>query len=163
MFLRDGGAAIGGRTEKQRPWAWLRLCYGSWPRITALTVWRGVWRDLIERGILVSIAKGEGREKDEGREREMNQEYKSSAGGKICLPASLSFFKKRFKSRKSLVRTSSFSTASQLSCNDMISIASRSFCSGVNFSIHFSLLKFEELVGPVNVEKAETVLTELGA
>ncbi len=42
MFTRDGGAGVGGRTEKQRPWAWLRPWYGSWPRITHLTVFRGV-------------------------------------------------------------------------------------------------------------------------
>ncbi len=33
------------------------------------------------------------------------------------------------------------SCASQLSCNDWISNASKSFCSGVSFSIHFALSK----------------------
>ena len=57
MFLREGGAGVGGRTEKQRPWAWLRLWYGSWPRMTALTVWRGVWRDLLYRERSIEISK----------------------------------------------------------------------------------------------------------
>ena len=46
MFRSEGGAGVGGRTEKARPWAWLTLWYGSWPRMTTLTVFKGVWRDL---------------------------------------------------------------------------------------------------------------------
>ncbi len=46
MFFRLGGAAVGGRTEKASPCAWLTLWYGSWPTMTTLTVLKGVWRDL---------------------------------------------------------------------------------------------------------------------
>lgn len=47
MFLSEGGAGVGERTEKQRPWAWLKLWYGSWPMMTALTVLNGVCLDLL--------------------------------------------------------------------------------------------------------------------
>ncbi len=40
------------------------------------------------------------------------------------------------------MRTSSFSWDSQLSSREAISSASRSFCSGVKFSIHFALSNF---------------------
>ena len=66
-------------------------------------------------------------------------EYTSAAGGKIFFPASFSLFRKRFRSRKSLLTTSSFSCASQLSSSDAISSASRSFCSAVSFSTHLAL------------------------
>ena len=66
-------------------------------------------------------------------------EYTSAAGGKIFFPLSCSFFRKRFKSRKSFVITSSFSWDSQLSSKEAISSASKSFCSGVSFSTHFAL------------------------
>lgn len=46
MFFREGGAGVGARTEKDRPWAWLMLWYGSWPIITAFTVSSGVCLDL---------------------------------------------------------------------------------------------------------------------
>ena len=69
-------------------------------------------------------------------------EYTSAAGGNIFFPLSCSFLRKRFKSRKSLVTTSSFNWASQLSSSDAISNASRSFCSGVSFSTHFALSNF---------------------
>lgn len=46
MFCSEGGAGVGGRMEKQRPWAWLGPWYGSWPVMTTLTVLRGVCRDL---------------------------------------------------------------------------------------------------------------------
>lgn len=73
---------------------------------------------------------------------ESYQEYTSAAGGKIFFPLSCSLFRKRFRSRKSLVTTSSFSWDSQLSSSDAISKASRSFCSGVSFSTHFALSNF---------------------
>ena len=46
MFLSDGGAGVGGRTEKASPCAWLWLWYGSCPTMTTLTVLKGLWRDL---------------------------------------------------------------------------------------------------------------------
>lgn len=71
-----------------------------------------------------------------------DHEYTSAAGGKIFFPLSCSFFRKRFKSRKSFVTTSSFSWDSQLSSREAISSASRSFCSGVSVSTHFALSNF---------------------
>ena len=68
-----------------------------------------------------------------------HHEYTSAAGGKIFFPFSCSFFRKRFRSRKSFVTISSFNWDSQVSSNDAISSASRSFCSGVSFSTHFPL------------------------
>lgn len=41
-----------------------------------------------------------------------------------------------------MLTTSSLSCASQLSSSDWISNASKSFCSGVSFSIHFALSNF---------------------
>ncbi len=81
-------------------------------------------------------------------------EYTSAAGGKIFFPASCSFLRKRFSSKKSLESTSSFNCASQLSSNDWISKANKSFCSGVSFSTHFALSN----LGTVAVEAEETVL-----
>lgn len=66
-------------------------------------------------------------------------EYTSAAGGKIFLPLSCSFFRKRFKSRNSFVTISSFNWDSQVSSKEAISSASKSFCSGVSFSTHFAL------------------------
>lgn len=66
-------------------------------------------------------------------------EYTSAAGGKIFFPLSCSFFRKRFKSRNSFVTISSFNWDSQVSSNEVISSASKSFCSGVSFSTHFAL------------------------
>ena len=68
-----------------------------------------------------------------------HQEYTSAAGGKIFFPLSCSFFRKRFRSRKSFVTISSFNCDSHVSSKDAISSASRSFCSGVSFSTHFPL------------------------
>ena len=68
-----------------------------------------------------------------------HHEYTSAAGGKIFFPLSCSFFRKRFRSRKSFVTISSFNCDSHVSSNDAISNASRSFCSGVSFSTHFPL------------------------
>ena len=68
-----------------------------------------------------------------------HQEYTSAAGGKIFFPLSCSFFRKRFRSRKSFVTISSFNCDSHVSSNDAISNASKSFCSGVSFSTHFPL------------------------
>lgn len=66
-------------------------------------------------------------------------EYTSAAGGKIFLPLSCSFFKKRFSSRNSFVTISSFNWDNQVSSKEVISSASRSFCSDVSFSTHFAL------------------------
>ena len=80
-------------------------------------------------------------------------EYTSAAGGKIFFPASCSFLRKRFNSKKSLLSKSSFNCANQLSSNDWISKASKSFCSGVSFSTHFALSNLG-----TGVEAEETVL-----
>lgn len=92
---------------------------------------------------------------------EVYHEYTSAAGGNIFFPASCSFFRKRFRSRNSLLSTSSFNCASQLSSNDWISNASRSFCSGVSFSTHFSLSN----LGPfaAGAEVAALALANTGA
>lgn len=86
------------------------------------------------------------------------QEYTSDAGGKIFFPLSCSFFRKRFSSRKSLLTTSSLSCASQLSSSDWISKARRSFCSGVSFSIHFSLSNFRAEAAAADGAPASLVL-----
>ena len=80
-------------------------------------------------------------------------EYTSAAGGKIFFPASCSFLRKRFSSKKSLLSRSSFSCANQLSSNDWISKANKFFCSGVSFSTHFALSNLG-----TGVEAEETVL-----
>ncbi len=66
-------------------------------------------------------------------------EYTSGAGGKIFCPPICSLLRNRFKARKSLLRSSSFRCASQLSSSVSISRARRSLCSGVSFSTHFAL------------------------
>ena len=71
-----------------------------------------------------------------------HHEYTSAAGGKIFFPLSCSFFRKRFRSRKSFVTISSFNWDSHVSSRDAISSASRSFCSGVSFSTHLPLSNF---------------------
>ena len=80
-------------------------------------------------------------------------EYTSAAGGKIFFPASCSFLRKRFSSKKSLLSRSSFNCANQLSSNDWISKANKSFCSVVSFSTHFALSNLGK-----GVEAEETVL-----
>lgn len=72
----------------------------------------------------------------------MYHEYTSAAGGKIFFPLSCSRFRNLFRSKNSLVSTSSFNCASQLSSKVAISNAKRSFCSGVSFSTHFCLSNF---------------------
>lgn len=57
----------------------------------------------------------------------------------MVFPLSFSLFKNFLSSKKSLVNSSSFKWASQLSCSVSISNFSSSFCSSVNFSSHFSL------------------------
>lgn len=81
----------------------------------------------------------------EGKEWEReatNQEYTSSAGGNIFFPASCSFFKNLFNSKKSLLVISSFNSFNQLSCRVPISNARRSFCSALNVLTHASLSNF---------------------
>lgn len=55
----------------------------------------------------------------------------SWVGGKTVLPLEASDLRKAFSERKSLLRISSLSTASQLSCSVVISSRRRSFCSDV--------------------------------
>lgn len=75
------------------------------------------------------------------------QEYTSSIGGKIVLPASFSFFKNLFRSRNSLLTISSFNCANQLSCSVSISSVNNSFCSSFSFSSHFALSNFGAAMG----------------
>lgn len=63
-------------------------------------------------------------------------------------------------SKKSLLSTSSFNCASQLSSNDWISRASNSFCSGVSFSTHFAL---SNLGAGVEAEETELATVRTGA
>lgn len=76
----------------------------------------------------------------------------------MVLPASRSRLRNRFSSRNSLLRISSFNCASQVSCMLWISSASRSFCSGVSFSIQACLSNFCVAVGVPSEEKVLTVL-----
>lgn len=80
----------------------------------------------------------------------------------MVFPASLSRFRKRFSSRNSFVRTSSFSAASHVSWSEWISKASRSFCSWESFSTHAFLSNFCVGVDAPSEEKAETVVIEDG-
>ena len=77
----------------------------------------------------------------------------------MVLPASRSRLRKRFSSRNSLLRISSFNCASQVSCILWISSASKSFCSWVSFSIQAFLSNFWVAVGAPREENVLTVLT----
>src|ERR1039457_1042712 len=84
-----------------------------------------------------------------------NQEYTSFIGGKIFFPLSISLFKNRFKSKKSLVTISFFNSFNQLSCKVSISNFKRSFCSSVSVLTQASLSNLiagREAVASVEVE-----------
>ena len=74
------------------------------------------------------------------------------------------------RSKNSLLVTSSFNCASQLSSNDWISKASRSFCSGVSFSTQFALSNFGvgvaaaegAVLAAVNTEAVVAVVEAVG-
>ena len=63
-------------------------------------------------------------------------------------------------SKKSLLSTSSFNCASQVSSKDSISNANNSFCSGVSFSTHFAL---SNLGAGVEAEETELATVSTGA
>lgn len=63
-------------------------------------------------------------------------------------------------SKKSLLNTSSFNCASQLSSNDWISKFNNSFCSDVSFSTHFAL---SNLGAGVEAEETELATVSTGA
>lgn len=65
-------------------------------------------------------------------------------GGKIVAPDSHSRLRKRFKSKKFLVRSSSRNSASQLSCSVSISSFNKSRCSSVRLDTHFCLSNFDD-------------------
>ena len=113
--------------------------------MTHLTVLRGVWRDLVFFLFVLSVWLANWfilKRMSCGWFGGTHHEYTSAAGGKIFFPLSCSFFRKRFRSRKSFVTISSFNWDSHVSSRDAISSASRSFCSGVSFSTHFPLSNF---------------------
>lgn len=64
------------------------------------------------------------------------------------------------RSKKSLLTTSSFNCASQLSSKDWISNANKSFCSGVSFSTHFALSNFGAGTAAAAVDVLAAVKTE---
>ena len=59
----------------------------------------------------------------------------------MVFPLSFSFFRNLLRSKNSLLNTSSFKCANQLSCNVSISRASSSFCSSVSLASHCFLSK----------------------
>jgi len=71
----------------------------------------------------------------------LDQEYTSSAGGKIFFPEARSDFRKRLRERNSGVTSSSFRWASQDSWRVAISRVKSSFCSGVSLATQAFLSK----------------------
>lgn len=71
--------------------------------------------------------------------RDRYHEYTSSKGGKILVPLSPSFLRKRFRLRKLSLVTSSLRAPSQLSCKVSISSLSSSLCSSESFATQASL------------------------
>ena len=71
--------------------------------------------------------------------RDKYHEYTSSKGGKILVPLSPSFLRKRLRLRKLSLVTSSLRAPSQLSCKVSISSLSSSLCSSESFATQTSL------------------------